>query len=159
MALVRAIAGRFRTSERDELEAELARRLLALKSSKPKGVRSWEHYVAKFLFNKASNWVRDQRLREKKSVDLDSSTQTDDALARTPNLLDVLASAEPDIDLRLALTEVLQELDPELRAFWELLVRENGNQLQVARILGKHRNTIRHWLKRIEQILMRHGLS
>jgi hypothetical protein len=54
MALLRAVAGRFRTTERDELEAELARRLLALKRSQPLGIRSWERYIAKFLFNKAS---------------------------------------------------------------------------------------------------------
>jgi DNA-directed RNA polymerase specialized sigma24 family protein len=157
MALLRAVAGRFRTTERDELEAELARRLLALKRTRPTGIRSWDRYLAKFLFNKASNWIRDQRLREQRSVGLDSKLAADDQSEQTRTLLDALASSEADIDLRLVVSDVLKELDPELRRLWELLLRENGNQLRVARILGKHRNTIRLWVQKIRQVLIRHG--
>jgi hypothetical protein len=76
---------------------------------------------------------------------------------RTFALEDVLTSPEPDNDRRLALARVFEELNPELKILWELLLEEKGNQASVARRSRKHRNTVRLWARRIEQILKRHG--
>jgi len=153
LALVRAVAGRFRTAEREELEAELARRLLALKLHPPRGIRDWRRYATKFLHNKASNWIRDSRARERRAVALDKAAAEPETFALT----DHLPAPEPRHDLRIAFAHIWKELDPELRAFWQLLLEENGNQLRVARKLGKHRNTVRLWIKKIRRILVNHG--
>ena len=149
------MARRFRTTERDELEAELARRFLALKLHRPPGVRDWRRYAAKFLHNKASNWIRDSRAREKRAVALDVTNDESETFALT----DLLQSSELGHDVRFGFAELWKELDPELREFWQLLLCENGNQLRVARKLGKHRNTVRLWIKKIQQALARHGFS
>jgi RNA polymerase sigma factor (sigma-70 family) len=158
LALIRTVALRFRTGDRDELQAELARRLLVLKTRPPPGIRSWKAYLAKFLFNKASNWVRDQRVREKNLLALDPLPQaTSHPTDPEFTLLHTLGTFDPDSDLRLALAQVWKELDPELRALWKLLLEEGGNQLRVARQLGKHRNTVRLWIRKIRKTLRHHG--
>jgi len=152
LALVRAVAGRFRTAEREELEAELARRLLALKLHPPRGIRDWRRYATKFLHNKASNWIRDSRARERRAMALDRPTGESETA-----LIDLLSAPEPRHDLRIAFARIWKELDPELRALWQLLLEENGNQLRAARKLGKHRNTVRLWIKKIRKILVSQG--
>lgn len=153
LALIRTVAQRFRTMEREELEAELARRLLVLKLYPPRGIRDWRRYAAKFLYNKASNWIRDSRARERRAVAVDKTAGESETFALT----DLLPAPEPRHDLRIAFAHIWKELDPELRAFWQLLLEENGNQLRVARKLGKHRNTVRLWIKKIRKILVSHG--
>jgi hypothetical protein len=64
--LIRKVARAFRTTEREDLEAELARKTLQLKRKEPTEIRDWKAYLAKFLFNKASNWIRDSRVKENK---------------------------------------------------------------------------------------------
>src|SRR5437016_2358107 len=63
LILIDQVARRFSTTERDDLQAELARKLLMLKSLGHAHARDWNAYVTKFLYNKAANWVRDLRAR------------------------------------------------------------------------------------------------
>lgn len=154
---IRIAAGRIRTSHRDELEAELARKLLALKIQQRSDIRNWKFFLAKFLRNKASNWIRDQRTREAKASSLDSLTEeNDDAVIR---LAEILPSREPEPGHGIAFRLAWKELDPDLRFLWKALLEENGNQVQVARRLGLHRNIIRLRIKKIQRVLKRHGFS
>jgi DNA-directed RNA polymerase specialized sigma24 family protein len=155
LALVKKVAQRFRTQERDELESELARRLLDLKMHLPSGVRDWKAYLAKLLYNKAANWVRDQRAHEARSASLQEPRKEN--FCETFTLEDVLKSPELPHDARLAFARVWQELGPDLRHVWELLLQERGNQVEVARRLSKHRNTVRLWIREIHRALKRHG--
>jgi DNA-directed RNA polymerase specialized sigma24 family protein len=155
LALVSTTARRIRTTERDELEADLAQHLLRLKRRPPKGIRDWKAFLTTALRNKAANWIRNQQTREERLARLHEPSQGDSE--RTFTLEDVLISPEPDHDRRLALARVLEELDTELKIMWELLLEEKGNQAKVARRSGKHRNTVRLWALRIKQVLKRHG--
>ena len=149
---VKRVAEAFRTAERDELEAELARRLLVLKESPPSDIRNWESYAIKFLYNKASNWVRDNRASDARHAAFADGEEK----SLFPHEA-FLASSDSDRDLQIAFAGIWEELDPELRFLWEVLLEEGGNQARVARRLGKHRNTVRLWICRIRQLLKRHG--
>ncbi len=154
---IRLAAGRIRTSHRDELEAELARKLLALKIQQRSDIRNWKFFLAKFLRNKASNWIRDQRAREAKTFPLATSRGDEDD--QGAGLAETLPSYEPDQNRRIAFRSAWDKLDPDVRLLWRILLEENGNQVQVARRLGLHRNTVRFRIKKIQQILKRHGFS
>jgi hypothetical protein len=151
---VKRVAEAFRTTERDELEAELARRLLELKKSAPADIRNWESCTAKFLYNKAANWIRDYRANDARKADL--ADFGEDYLT---TLEDILPFAEIDMDFEIAFARVWKELHPDLRLLWEVLLEERGNQAKSARRLGKHRNTVRLWVHKIKQILKRHGFQ
>jgi DNA-directed RNA polymerase specialized sigma24 family protein len=146
--LIRKVANAFRTQEREELEAELARKLVDLKSRPLLGIRDWKAYLAKFLYNKAANWIRDSRARENRTAR--QMEGQDEAILSLPG------PAVED-DLAIAFRDLYNELDPELRRFCQILIEENGNQVATARRLGKHRNTIRLWIGKIRTALQRHG--
>lgn len=155
MALVKMTARRIRTTERDDLESELAVHLMRLKRNPSPVIQDWKALVKKALRNKAINWIRDRQAAEKRMTTLDASRE--EVSGETFVLQGVLRSPEPDHHLRIALGRALEELDPELRVLWDLLVQENGNQGKVAKRMGKHRNTVRHWIRSIRQVLKRHG--
>ena len=157
LELVRKVASVFRTHEREELEAELARKLLELKRSRPQDIRDWRRYVAKFLYNKAANWVRDTRARAHRHIPLVGSRE--DAAFEPLVTENDLPSLEPDVSLNLSLARIWAELEPELRTLWWILVEEGGNRVAAARRLGKHRNTIRLWIQMIRAVLKRHGFK
>jgi DNA-directed RNA polymerase specialized sigma24 family protein len=152
--LIKATARRIRTTERDELEGTLALHTLSLKRRRLRGIRHWEAFLRKALLNKARNWVRDQQAREKRMVALDQPPEPD---SERNTMADLLGADLPNEDLRIAFAHAWGELDPELRAVWTLLLEESGNQVRVARRLGRHRNTIRAWIRRIQQVLRSHG--
>lgn len=155
--LIRKKASTIRTREREELEAELARRLIVLKGLSQSHIRHWETYVKGFLHNKTANWVRDWRARDARKVTIVELDEEESegylATGLSPS------SVEENLDLRIAFAAMWQELGPELRAVWETLDEERGNQTAVARRLGKHRNTIRLWIRKIHEILKRHGFG
>lgn len=159
LTLIDEVASRFRTTERDDLEAELARKLLVLKSRfMVAQARDWNAYVTKFLCNKAANWVRDWRARENRKVNLRASPEEifHDEKSHPSGPTPVWKSEH---DLSIAFTAAWNELDPESRGMWEMLLEENGNQVRVARRLGKHRNTVHHWVLKIRLVLERHGFG
>lgn len=150
--LAQKVAQAFRTPDREELAAELARKLLDLKNNPNLAVRNWKAYAAKFLYNKAANWVRDARAREKREAGHVIGKEDG---PRTPGQP---ATHEDHTD-RAAFGPMWNELSPELRHVWEVLVEEEGSQTRVARRLGKHRNTVRLCIKKILAVAERHGFQ
>ena len=157
LELVRKVAHVFRTHEREELEAELTRKLLVLKENPSKDIRNWKHYVTKFLYNKASNWVRDARTRDSRYLRVVDMADEESVMGFISE--NFLAAPEPNDDLAITLAEVWNQLSPELRSLWTYLVEEDGNQIAAAFRLHKHRNTVRLWIRKIQTILRRHGLD
>jgi DNA-directed RNA polymerase specialized sigma24 family protein len=145
-----AIARKFELHESEELQAELTRTILDLKTRPPPTLRNWKAYLAKALHNRADTWTRRRRATAKKEFtlpDLDQETASS------------FAAEKGDDDLRLAFAELWRELDPDLQRFWHFLAEEQGNQAKVARRLGRHRNTIRAWIRKIQDLLARHQFS
>ena len=153
--MIRKVANRFETTERQDLEAELARSLVLLKTGTPAHIRNWKAYIAKALLNRASNWLRDWRCRQSRNVPLLPPGEEESAKGFMAE--DALFAREADDDLRLALKLVCDELGPDLLRLWDLLIEENGNQRAVARRLGMHRNTVRLWIGKIRRVLKLHG--
>jgi DNA-directed RNA polymerase specialized sigma24 family protein len=154
-ALVKKVTSRFRTRDPDELEFDLCCLLLELKTKPRENIRNWKAYVAKFLHNKASNWVRNQRRVDVKMLSLQDLRKNEDEEMLSSS--EILRSPEVEPETRLAFRDLWRELDPNLRRLWKMLLVEGGNQAKVARRLGKHRNTIRLWIRTIQNILRRHG--
>lgn len=154
---IRSVAASFDTRDREDLEAELAWRLLVLKRRRDPAIRNWRAYVYTFLRNKALNWVRRTRPRERQTTSLDAPLASDSDAVHT--LADLLQSHEIDEDRRLALTLAVNELSPELQRVLRTLIEEEWNQTKVAVRLHKHRNTIRGLIRRIRQTLAAHGLG
>jgi hypothetical protein len=154
--LIAQVARRFRTTDRDDLEAGLARKLLVLKTQSLSNIRHWRAYVAKFLYNKAANWVRDERSRQRRKVDLEAGKE---GTTFDLHLLETIRPfAESDTHLRIAFARLWNDLDPAMKRFWQVLAEENGNQTQVGRQRHKHRNTVRLWIRKIKQVMAKHDL-
>jgi DNA-directed RNA polymerase specialized sigma24 family protein len=148
--LVSVIARKFERREPEELEAELIRTVLELKARPPPGLRDWERYLAKALHNRANNWVRDLRAKARRESALPE-----------PGEESLLFSSKSEVDpeSQVALAQLSQQLQPELRNLLELLIQAEGNQTKVARRLRVHRNTVRLWIRKLEQVLVAHGFQ
>lgn len=98
--------------------------------------------------------MRDQRAKEAKSVSLEKSglKKADEEFA----LEDALPFPELQHDERIAFSLLWESLDPDLQRVWAVLVEARGNQVEVARRLGIHRNTVRVRIRAIQLILKRH---
>ncbi len=157
LKLAEKVASAFDTEEQEELTAELNRKLAELKSSPPSHIKDWKSYLAKFLYNKASNWARDSRLRSKKHLPLGPEDHSENADEEKLSLESLLPAVEENPDERVAFAEVWDEMDPQLRDLWMALEAEGGNQAKAAKRLRKHRNTVILWLKKLQELLKRHG--
>jgi phage replication O-like protein O len=155
LTLIAKVAATFRTSDREDLKAELARKVLAIKA-KPLIVSNWKAYLSKLLYNKAANWVRDERGFASRIVHWPHAA---DEETSEPNFGDHLSGPREPHDLRIALEYVKKDLDPELRRVWNVLLEENGNQSSAAARLQTHRNTIRLKISQIRETLRRHGFN
>lgn len=153
--LIAKVVRAFRTPERDELQAELAKRLLDLKHRAPAGIRDWNAYLAKFLYNKASNWVKSARIRERRQRSLDQPDPQDPS----ERIREPPEPRETEPGAAMALAQLWEELSPELRQFWTVLLEERGNQSAATARLGMHRNTARAWRSDILKVLNRHGFA
>jgi len=140
--LLKKVASAFRTPNRDELQAVLAVKLLELKRRQPPGIRYWPAYVAKFFYNKAHNFVRDERARARRE-----STE--------PEAPHSWLNWTPDEHFLIA--RVWERLSPGETLLWSMLAECDGNQSRVARKLGLHRNTVRARIKRIRILLSKSG--
>lgn len=154
--LLREVVRSFRDADPDELEVSLVGTLVDLKSRPPPGVRNWNSYLRAALCNKARNWFRDRRRRERKSTPIVAPGEEPPGGRFVSE--DSLSVREND-ELRVALKEVFQELDPDLRRLWIALDEENGSRVAVGRRLGLHPNTVRKRIGKIRQALQEHGFS
>lgn len=153
LGLIKKVAQAFRTEDREELIAHLAWKLVRLKARPPLNIQNWKAYLAKFLYNKAANWVRDDRARiGREHLKCDEGKEP----SSSKNLA---VDEEQSRDLAIAVAAVWVKLDPALRTFWLTLLQERGNRSATARRLGIHRNTVRLKIARIAGILRQHGLQ
>jgi DNA-directed RNA polymerase specialized sigma24 family protein len=153
MEVVKQVAHAYRT-DYEELEAELLGRLLELKIKHQAQARKWRAYVARSLYNAANNFVRNKNLRESKM----QSLEPDDPEDGRPALANLLAAPEESIDLRTDLARLREDLSPQLRQVWDLLIEENGNVSAVARKLGRPRKSLDYWIGKLRQLLKNRAL-
>src|ERR1041385_3481832 len=137
--LIASVAKQFRTHDPPELIAELSRRVLDLKSRPTSHIRCWPAYLAKFLWNKASDQIRDERRYQGMSSATDYTRP-------------IHGSASMTVEDNFAFMELWRSFDPELQRFWLTLAQEDCNQVRTASRLRLHRNTVRHRIERIRQI-------
>ena len=152
--LIRNVARRFRELEQSDLEAELSIKLLKIKSRSLKHVRNRSAYLRTALFRHAKNLLRNRPKTEKRKVSIHEPDE-ENSVSMTGV---VLSYRDSDLDNQIALRAAVEELPPNLRLLWETLARVGGNQVEAAKILNLHRNTVRLWLRQIEVILIRHEL-
>ena len=147
MEVVKQVAHAYRT-DYEELEAELLGRLVELKIKHQARARDWRAFLARSLYNAANNFVRNKRLRESRM----QSLEPDDVEDAAPGLADLLAAPEEPFDLRIDLASLREEVSPQLRHLWDLLVEEHGNISAVARKLGRPRKSLDYWIGKLRQL-------
>jgi DNA-directed RNA polymerase specialized sigma24 family protein len=147
MEVVKQVVHAYRT-DHEELEAELLGRLLELKIKHQAQAHNWRAYLARSLYNAAKNFVRDKDLRESKMIPLKS----DDPDDGRPALADLLAAPEEPIDLRIDLARLREELSPQLRDVWDLLMEAHGNISAVAKKLRRPRKSLDYWVGKLRQL-------
>lgn len=153
MEVVKQVAHAYRT-DCEELEAELLGRLVELKIKHHARARAWRAFLARSLYNAANNFVRDKHLRESKMRSLES----DDVEDAPPALADLLAAPEEPIDLRIDLAWLREEISPQLRHLWDLLIEEHGNISALARRLRRPRKSLDYWIGKLRQLLKERAL-
>jgi DNA-directed RNA polymerase specialized sigma24 family protein len=154
--LVRLVAARIRTTDREELTAELHRHLLQVKRRHRRRAKYWKAYLRTALENKAKNWIRDRE--QDNAIMVSGDTETDLDEEESASLFDRSAGPESGPDTRAAWAMAWQALGPELQTFYEVLDEETGNLTRAALRLRMHRNTARNWKCKILKILAAHGL-
>ena len=150
--VVKQVAHAYRT-DYEELEAELLRHLAELKIKHQAHAWDWRAFLARSLYNAANNFVRNKGLRESKMQSLECGGE--DA---PPALADLLAAPEEPIDLRIDFARLREELSPQLREVWDLLVEEHWNISAVARKLGQPRKSLDYWIGKLRQLLKNRAL-
>ena len=148
LGLVKQVAHTYRT-DREELEAELFRRLTEIKVKHQSRAREWKAFLARSLYNAANNFVRDQNLRERRI----QSSEIKDVEHGTASMTDFLPAPEEPLDLRIDLARLREEMSPELRDLWDLLAEEEGNISATAKRLGRPRKTVDYWIQKLKTIL------
>jgi DNA-directed RNA polymerase specialized sigma24 family protein len=146
--LVRQITHAYR-SDHEELEAELFRRFTELKVKHKARATDWKAYLARSLYNAANRFVRDQNTRDRR---LQSLEIEDDEHAGA-SMLDFLPAPDEPLDLRIDLCRLREEMSPQLRDLWDLLVEEQGNVSAAAKKLGRPRKTVDYWIQKLKTFL------
>jgi transposase len=141
--LIEKVAARFRDLDRQELEAELAATLLEEKRRRRAGISNWKGYLWKALYNRATTLVRKLRAQQRREMSLDLHPGLAD------RLFDWEEAGLKGIESREALSELRRKLDGASYALLKLWGQSGGNESLVARLSGKHRNTIHRRLQRI----------
>jgi len=141
-----------------ELRAELARKLLVLKTRGRIGIGNWRAYVKKFLKNKTNSWLRDRRQREKRRVSLDRWHE-EEGFGEGLSLEVVKRVSKDEGDFGIAMALFWEKLNPKLQRFCLVLLQKGGNQAAVAKSLRMHRNTVIPWIKKIRGLLKKHGFG
>jgi hypothetical protein len=154
--LAREVARQFRTADPKNLEAELSRKILEVKSRRLPPFREWEAYLRVALRNHAINLIRKEAALGKRQVSFDSNIEGTQDISPS-----VFSSAlfECGADSKIAFQALMEDLNPRLRNLLRVMLEENGNQIAVARQLSKHRNTIRLWIAEMRRVALRHGFG
>ena len=152
-AIVKQVVRAYRTDQ-EELEAELLKRLMELKSKHQSKAKDWKSFLARSLYNAANNFVRGQRLRSTRTQPLEVEEEEGHGVS----LDQMLAAPEDQIDLRVDLATLWREMSPELRELWVLLVDERGNVSAVAKRLGRPRKTVDYWIIKLRRFLKSRGI-
>jgi hypothetical protein len=148
LELVKQVMYAYRT-DREELEAELLGRLLELKIKHQARAQDWKAFLARSLYNAANNFVRNKNWRESRI----QSLELDDTEGPHLGLADLLAAPEEPIDVRIDLARLREEMSPQLRQLWDLLIEEHGNISAIARKLGRPRKSLDYWVGKLRQLL------
>jgi hypothetical protein len=146
--LVKQVVYAYRT-DHEELEAELLGRLLEVKIKHRARAKDWKAFIARSLYNAANNFVRNNNWRESKIQSLESEDRETPRLA----LADLLAAPEEPIDDRIDLASLREDISPQLRHLWDLLIEEHGNVSALARKLGQPRKSLDYWVGKLRQLL------
>lgn len=145
LELVRSVSRRFRTTHREDLEAELAATLIEVKERHPTGIRDWNAYLRKCLFNRAGSLVKKWRARQRRETSMELHPETVEVPG--PEQSDPEPESSPEF------ARIRSKLDAASYALLELLAAAKGNRSRVARFLGVHRNTIGRRLQAIRRRL------
>jgi DNA-directed RNA polymerase specialized sigma24 family protein len=146
--LVKQVAHAYR-ADQEELEAELFRRLTELKVKHKARARDWKAYLARSLYNAANTFVRDQKIRDRRI----QSLEIEDEDQAPASMLDLLPAPAEPLDLRIDLGRLRNEISPQLRDLWDLLVEEQGNISAAAQKLGRPRKTVDYWIQKLKTFL------
>jgi RNA polymerase sigma factor (sigma-70 family) len=154
--LIKKQAAQIRTVDRDDLEGELARRLILEVRRSRSNIRNWRAYVKGLLRKKSSNWIRDWRSRwEDKVVVLAKKDDTkDDVMDDLSNAHDTMAES----DYKISVDQFCEKLDPKLRRMCRLLEQRKWSVGELADALGVSRRTVPRWRRKIRQLAKRYGL-
>jgi hypothetical protein len=147
--LIGDFARRVERYEPEELQAELARQLLAFKHTRP-AVADWRGYLPGFLEREFSSWRKSRARRQKRLVALDYWSEEEGF--RESRLSAALGEPDPgitEIELRLW----REHLPAKLRRLWDILSRDRVSLTTAARRLHKHPNTVRAWVRKIRHAL------
>jgi DNA-directed RNA polymerase specialized sigma24 family protein len=148
IALVKQVLHGYR-ADRKELEAELFRRLIVLKTKHQSRARNWNAYLARSLYNAANNFVRAENFHTRRI----HSLEMEDEEGAAASMPDFLPAPEEPLDLRIELSRLRQEMSPPLRHLWDLLVEEDGNISAVAKKIGRPRQTVDYWFQKLKTFL------
>jgi DNA-directed RNA polymerase specialized sigma24 family protein len=152
--VVKQVARAYQT-DYEELEAELFRCFVLLKTKHLARARDWKSFLARSLYNAANNFVRDKHLRESRTQPL----EFDHDETASPQLLDVLACPDEPNDFRIDLTRLWAEMPAKLRHLCELLLEEEGNITAVAQKLRRPRKTVDYWIHKFRHYLKSRSMS
>jgi transposase/DNA-directed RNA polymerase specialized sigma24 family protein len=145
---IKKVAARFPERYAEDLRAELAVTLLALKRRRHSGIRNWKAYLVTALRHRALTLVNKWRAQEGRE------RSSDDPFAETPEPSPGLEGADSEqLENHLTLSELRSKVDVESYGILMLWAASKGNRSRVAQLLGKHRNTIRHRLETIWRTL------
>ncbi len=144
LSLVTKITSHFVNTDKDELQAELYKKLLELKHKKIKA-DNWKNFLAKSLFNAANDYLRKHKHYYEHNTPLENDND------EKVSLLDTLPEQHKTENIELKLT--LEKLSPQMRKLWDILMEEEANITNTAKRLGKPRTTINYWLKKLKEEL------
>lgn len=157
IGVARSVASAFKTfPEHEDLEAELLKRMLELKERKRPSILDWRGFLAKSLYNAATDYIRRWSFRHRGNISLAAPLSNEDEAA---SLEDLLAAPEESLDLRIDLSSVMEELPAEFRELWHLLVEERGNMSSAARRIGRPKRTVNFWVGKIKSALKKRGFG
>lgn len=156
--VAKSVAGSFKSfPEHEDIQAELYKHLVEIKSKKHLGIRNWKSFLAKSLYNAAYDFIRKWHVRHKNVQPLEMPEENEEG--SHISLEKILAAPDERINLKLEVSEIWKQLSPELQKLWSLMVEEEGNKASVARRLGRPRKTVEYWIMKLQTILEKHGFG